>query len=52
MVSLMCHVHFLASRPPRATHILKQHVDGIEVGGLVDLKKDHALPLTSADIRL
>ena len=39
----MAYVHFLASRPPRATQILKQHVAGIEVSGLFDLKKDHAV---------
>ena len=42
-LSLMCHVHFLASRPPRATQILKQHMAGVEVSGLFDLKKNHAV---------
>ena len=42
-LSLMCRVHFLASRPPGATQILKQHVARIEVSGLFDLKKDHAV---------
>ena len=39
----MCHVHFRASGPPRATQILKQHMAGIEVSGLFELKKDHAV---------
>ena len=36
-------VHFLAARPPRATQTLKQHMAGIEVSGLFDLKKHHAV---------
>ena len=51
LLSLMCHVHFLALRPPRATQTLKQHMAGIEVSDLFDLKKIMlSLPLMSADI--
>ena len=39
----MCHVHFLASSLHVRPQILKQHVAGIEVSGLFDLKKDHAV---------
>ena len=39
----MCYVHFLASRPSRETPNFKQHVAGIKVSGLFDLKKDHAV---------
>ena len=43
-LSLMCQVHFLASRPPRATPNLKTtRGRNIEVSGLFDLKKDHAV---------
>ena len=42
-LSLICHVHFLESRPHVRPQILKQHVAGIEVSGLFDLKKDHAV---------
>ena len=42
-LSLMCYEHFLASRPSCETPNFKQHVAGIEVSGLFDLKKDHAV---------
>ena len=47
----MCYVHFLASRPLHETPNFKQHVAGIEVSGLFDLKRTMlSLPLALADI--
>ena len=40
---LMCHVMFLCQGHHVRPKILKQHVAGIEVSGLFDLKKDHAV---------
>ena len=39
----MCHVHFLSQGHHVRHQILKQHVAGIEVSGLFDLKNDHAV---------
>ena len=41
----MCYVHFLASRPSRETPNFKQHVAGIEVSGLFDLKDKDYCPI-------